>query len=109
MPERANGAEVGEKDRLELTVKDGRATAKVNGKEEVVKSLRYEGPKGNRKDRDNALAWTQEYGKGRVFYTALGHRDEVWKDERFQKHMVGGLRYIFKLTDADATPSKLGK
>ncbi len=47
---------------------------------------------GKRKDNDNALAWTHRYGNGRVFYTALGHRDEVWKDERFQKHIVGGLR-----------------
>ncbi len=60
---------------------------------------------GNRKDNDNALAWTHEYGKGRVFYTALGHRDEVWQDERFQKLIVGGLRYVFGLEKADATPS----
>jgi type 1 glutamine amidotransferase len=59
---------------------------------------------GKRQDADNALAWVQEYGKGRVFYTALGHRDEVWKDERFQKHMLGGLRYVMGLEEADATP-----
>lgn len=50
---------------------------------------------GNRKDNDNALAWTNQYGKGRVFYTALGHRDEVWRDPRFQDHVVGALRYLF--------------
>jgi type 1 glutamine amidotransferase len=55
---------------------------------------------GNRRDNDNALAWTHEMGKGRVFYTALGHRDEVWKDERFQKLVLGGLRWVFKLEDA---------
>jgi type 1 glutamine amidotransferase len=60
---------------------------------------------GKRSDRDNALAWTQEFGKGRVFYTALGHRDELWRDERFLKHVRGGLRYVLKLEDADATPS----
>jgi type 1 glutamine amidotransferase len=60
---------------------------------------------GNRKDNDNALAWTHEYGKGRVFYTALGHRDEVWRDPRFQQHMIGGLRYVLGLANADATPS----
>jgi uncharacterized protein len=48
----------------------------------------------NRKDRDFALAWTRPYGEGRVFYTALGHRAEVWKDERFQKHLLGGLRWV---------------
>ena len=50
---------------------------------------------GKRADKDNALAWTHEYGKGRVFYTALGHQPEVWNDERFQQHIIGGLRYMF--------------
>jgi type 1 glutamine amidotransferase len=60
---------------------------------------------GKRGDQDNALAWTHEYGKGRVFYTALGHRDEVWRDPRFQQHIIGGLRYVLGLANADATPS----
>jgi type 1 glutamine amidotransferase len=54
----------------------------------------------NRKDRDFALAWTRQYGKGRVFYTALGHRPEVWKDERFQKHLLGGLLWVMNANPA---------
>ncbi len=50
---------------------------------------------GKRADKDNALAWTNEYGNGRVFYTALGHQTEVWNDPRFQQHVIGGLRYMF--------------
>lgn len=50
---------------------------------------------GKRDDKDNALAWTHEYGQGRVFYTALGHREEVWNDPRFQEHVIGGLKYMF--------------
>jgi type 1 glutamine amidotransferase len=61
---------------------------------------------GKRTDKDNALAWIQEFGKGRVFYTALGHRDELWsEDERFRQHIHGGLRYVLGLEKADATPS----
>jgi type 1 glutamine amidotransferase len=58
-----------------------------------------------REDGDNPLAWVREYGKGRVFYTAFGHREEVWADPRFQQHVIGGLRYLFGLEPADATPS----
>ena len=54
---------------------------------------------GKRADKDYALAWTKEYGKGRVFYTAFGHRDEVWADERFQKLMLGGLGYVIGPND----------
>lgn len=53
--------------------------------------IKDEDKRGKRGDRDYALAWTREYGKGRVFYTALGHREDVWADPRFQKHLVGGL------------------
>ncbi|MGH7726380.1 MAG: ThuA domain-containing protein, partial [Candidatus Eiseniibacteriota bacterium] len=50
----------------------------------------------HRTDRDFALAWTKSFGEGRVFYTALGHRPEVWGDERFRKHVLGGLRWAMR-------------
>lgn len=59
--------------------------AKVDGRKPGIR----------RTDDDHALAWVHEYGKGRVFYTALGHREEVWQDPRFQQHVIGGLRYMF--------------
>jgi type 1 glutamine amidotransferase len=37
------------------------------------------------------LAWTRAHGKGRVFYTALGHRDDVLEAEWFKKHLRGGI------------------
>jgi len=51
-------------------------------------------PTVHRTDKDFAIAWCREYGKGRVFYTALGHRPEVWQDERFQKHLLGALGWV---------------
>jgi type 1 glutamine amidotransferase len=42
---------------------------------------------------DFPLAWYRTHGNGRVFYTALGHRDEVWNDTRFQQHLLGALRW----------------
>jgi type 1 glutamine amidotransferase len=99
-----NGKNLTNKDELKVGYKDGKPVATLNGKEVEIKSLEVQGPKGNRKDGDNALAWVQEYGKGRVFYTALGHRDEVWKDKRFLDHLHGGLRYVLGLEKADATP-----
>lgn len=47
----------------------------------------------NRTDRDFGLSWTNTYGSGRVFYTALGHRREVWDDPRFQTHLIEGIRW----------------
>ena len=51
----------------------------------------------HRQDKDYALAWWRDYGRGRVFYTALGHRPEVWQDERFQQHLVGALSWVLRL------------
>jgi hypothetical protein len=41
---------------------------------------------------DLPLAWHKPFGSGRVFYTALGHRTEVWNDDRFRTHLLEGLR-----------------
>ena len=50
-----------------------------------------------RTDGDFALAWTSMTGKGRVFYTALGHRPEVWQSPEYQAHLAGGIRWILGL------------
>jgi uncharacterized protein len=50
-------------------------------------------PGVKRTDNDFALAWTRAFGKGRSFYTALGHEADVWRDPRFQQHLVGGIRW----------------
>jgi len=49
--------------------------------------------KGNREDKDYAIAWCKPFGKGRVFYTALGHDHEVWDSPFFQAHLLGGIRW----------------
>jgi uncharacterized protein len=56
----------------------------------------------NRTDRDFALAWTRRHGEGRVFYTALGHRPEVWRDERFRRHLLGGILWALGADDPQA-------
>lgn len=91
---------------VKLTASNGTAQLEIDGAVQSADGFTYEGPRGNRKDGDNALAWVQEYGKGRTFYTALGHRDEVWKDERFQKHLLGGLRFLLRLEDGVTSPSE---
>jgi uncharacterized protein len=37
------------------------------------------------------LAWWRLYGRGRVFYTALGHREDVWRSPWFRSHMAGAM------------------
>ncbi|MEX2382867.1 MAG: ThuA domain-containing protein [Opitutales bacterium] len=56
----------------------------------------------NRKPGDYPIAWTKNYSEGRVFYTSLGHRDDVWESEDYQKHLIGGIRWALGLVEADA-------
>ena len=58
----------------------------------------------NRQDEDFALAWVHPHGRGRVFYTALGHFDEVWHDRTVQQVLRQALRWITGLEDGDAAP-----
>ncbi len=44
----------------------------------------------HRADGDFALSWTRREGEGRVFYTSLGHREDVWRSEAFRRHLVEG-------------------
>ncbi|HEV7924161.1 MAG TPA: ThuA domain-containing protein [Verrucomicrobiae bacterium] len=49
--------------------------------------------------------WAQQYGKGRVFYTSMGHRIEVWNNPVFQQVLVGGLKWAVGDVEADVTPN----
>jgi type 1 glutamine amidotransferase len=48
---------------------------------------------GKRDDGDVAMAWCHPFGRGRVFYTALGHGTPTWSDPRFHQHLLGGIRW----------------
>lgn len=45
---------------------------------------------------DLPLAWTKPHGTGRVFYTALGHREELWGDPVFRRHVLGGIQSVLR-------------
>jgi type 1 glutamine amidotransferase len=62
-------------------------------------------PNQVRPDGDYAVSWCKEDEKGKVFYTSMGHRREVWRDPRYQDHLVSGIRWAMGLEKGDATPT----
>src|SRR5262249_39532797 len=42
------------------------------------------------------LAWTREPGKGRVFYTALGHRPDLIAPPRYRERVRGGILWALR-------------
>jgi len=65
------------------------------------------------------ISWCKEFGSGRVFYTSLGHREDMWDpdtpekfkrenskeiSEAYQKHILGGIQWALGLEKGDAKP-----
>ncbi|MGH9384102.1 MAG: ThuA domain-containing protein, partial [Vicinamibacterales bacterium] len=42
---------------------------------------------------DYPLAWSQSFGAGRAYYNALGHFPSTWTDARFQRQLLGAIRW----------------
>lgn len=40
------------------------------------------------------LAWSLEDGRGRTFYTALGHFPHAWETPAYLRHLAGGLAWL---------------
>ncbi len=59
--------------------------------------------KNGREDKDNAVSWIREYGKGRVFYCSLGHNAAVFRNKAVLGHWLAGIQYVLGDLDADAT------
>ncbi len=39
------------------------------------------------------VAWARQEGKGRVYFNAMGHREDTWRDERFQWMLAGAVAW----------------
>lgn len=55
-------------------------------------------------DKDFAITWVRNFGKGRVFYSALGHEEQVWDRPDIQKMWLEAVKWAMGMTQGDATP-----
>lgn len=49
--------------------------------------------------------WARMHGQGRVFYTSMGHREDVWTNPMYQQMLFGGIAWAVRNVDADVTPN----
>lgn len=49
--------------------------------------------------------WARKHDKGRVFYTSMGHREDVWTNPKFQAVLLGGLQWAVGNVEADVAPN----
>jgi hypothetical protein len=48
--------------------------------------LELNNPRVHRKDLDFAVSWAKIYGKGRIYYSTLGHVEQHWDDPGCRKY-----------------------
>jgi type 1 glutamine amidotransferase len=64
------------------------------------------GMKGADYQRPNFPAtWARMHHRGRVFYTSMGHREDVWQNPTFQELLLGGLAWATGNVEADVSPN----
>jgi type 1 glutamine amidotransferase len=65
------------------------------------------------------VSWCRKAGAGRVFYTSLGHREDLWSDDpalkdrqnppevsrQYQAHILGGIQWALGLVEGSAEPN----
>jgi type 1 glutamine amidotransferase len=69
-----------------------------------VSRLNLDAPLVHHRDADFPLIWAKTYGKGRVYYSALGHDPSTWDDRAVQQMYLEALKWALHLTDADISP-----
>ena len=58
-----------------------------------------------RPDQDYGVAWVKGYGKGRTYFTPLGHTTIMYTDKRWTAHLLAAIQYLLGDIEHDETPS----
>jgi type 1 glutamine amidotransferase len=75
----------------------------------VLLVLETEGMNGSDYQRPSfPIAWARKENKGRVYFNAMGHRDEVWTGERFRQMLVGAVAWAMGVEDASLAANMSG-
>jgi type 1 glutamine amidotransferase len=72
----------------------------------VILVQETKGMKGFDYDRpDFPATWARMHGKGRVFFSSMGHREDVWDNPIFHTLLTGALAWTLGRVSADLTPN----
>jgi type 1 glutamine amidotransferase len=75
------------------------------GQARVLASLDETTYKGGTMGSDHPIAWCRKMGKGRIWYTALGHTEASFTEPLFLKHLLGGIQSAAGKKRADFKPA----
>lgn len=75
------------------------------GKVRVLASLDETTYKGGTMGDDHPVVWGKQIGRGRVWYTALGHTEASFTEPLFLQHLLGGIQVAAGARSADFQPN----
>ena len=81
-------------------------TASPRGRVHVLAALDEKSFHGGTMGSDHPVAWCRLIGKGRLWYTALGHTEASYDEPHFLKHLLGGIQIAAGVKPADFTPNE---
>jgi type 1 glutamine amidotransferase len=76
------------------------------GRTHVLATVDESTYKGGTVGGDHPIAWCKPMGKGIMWYTAMGHTEESFREEHFLQHILGGIQLAARAKGADLTPNK---
>ena len=72
----------------------------------VILTQVTDGMKGKDYERESfPETWARMHGQGRVFYTSMGHREDVWENPKFQGLLIGALMWATGQVNLDVAPN----
>ncbi|MDX1681024.1 MAG: ThuA domain-containing protein [Akkermansiaceae bacterium] len=78
------------------------ALKNINPDMHALTVIETEGMKGNHYKRPPyPTSWARMEGKGRVYYNAMGHREDVWDGELFQNMIIGAVNWTMGKVDVE--------
>jgi type 1 glutamine amidotransferase len=89
------------RDRLHVLLSIDMSRTSADPKRRVLKQ--------RQQDLDFPVSWIKTYGKGRVFYTVLGHWPNSFLSTALLEHYLAGIQFALGDLKADATPSAMVK
>lgn len=76
-------------------------THSPRGRARVLATLDESTYKGGTMGRDHPVVWCRDCGRGRVWYTALGHTEASFTEPLFLAHLLGGIQIAARVEAAD--------
>jgi len=74
------------------------------GKTRVLAVIDESTYRGGTMGRDHPVAWCHQVGKGRIWYTAMGHTEASFSEPLFLKHLLGGIQVAAGVKLVEFTP-----